>query len=265
MEERFAAGQHDALHAQPADAIHVPLELVQADLALVGVGLPDVAHHAAAVARTVNRQRENRQRLKLPAPASQSAAAGFGDGDHYASISSPGSPSASRDTRARYPSRQQPSRTVHTRTGMTARRAPEKLRQVPDRRRGPHRRAWSDERHCAMPTTRDSKGSRATRLKIARSAGKPGCSRPARGRCNIVAACVVTAPHERFCADLSRGVRARATRRAGRLPRSDASRCLSPAALPRQSDARQPCGQTESDWTSGTTQTTRQRASTRSV
>ena len=36
-------------------------KIVRADLALFGVGLPDVAHHAAAVARAVNAQRENRQ------------------------------------------------------------------------------------------------------------------------------------------------------------------------------------------------------------
>ena len=74
MQERLAAGQHHALHVQRADRLDVPLEIVRGDLALFGVGLPDVAHHAAAVAGAVDAQREDRQALEPVRDAAAGAA-----------------------------------------------------------------------------------------------------------------------------------------------------------------------------------------------
>ena len=74
MQQRLAAGQHHALHAQRADRVDVPLEIVGRDLALVGVGLPDVAHHASAVAGAVHAQREDRQALEPMRDAAPGAA-----------------------------------------------------------------------------------------------------------------------------------------------------------------------------------------------
>ena len=62
-------GEHHALHVQAPDVRDMPVEIAERQLALVGVGLPDVAHHAAAVAGAVHAQREDRQRMQPIAPA----------------------------------------------------------------------------------------------------------------------------------------------------------------------------------------------------
>ena len=64
-------------------------ELLSIDLALVRVGLPDVAHDTAAIARAVNAQREDRQRLDRSCPPRGATPAGFGERHHQATSSNP--------------------------------------------------------------------------------------------------------------------------------------------------------------------------------
>jgi hypothetical protein len=71
MQQRFAAGQHDALHPELANRAEVAIEILIRDVAFVGVCFPDVTHHAAAVAGAVDAQRKNRQAFE---PMADSAA-----------------------------------------------------------------------------------------------------------------------------------------------------------------------------------------------
>jgi len=52
MHERLAAGEYHPLDAETLDIGEMPLEFGHADL-FGPIGLPDVAHHAAAVAAAV--------------------------------------------------------------------------------------------------------------------------------------------------------------------------------------------------------------------
>ena len=61
VHERLAARQHHPLHVQVAEGIHLVLDVFAAQLALFGVGLPDVAHHAPTIATAVRHEHELRQ------------------------------------------------------------------------------------------------------------------------------------------------------------------------------------------------------------
>ena len=82
VQQRFAAGQHHPLHMKAANPVHVPVEIVRRDFALIGVGLPDIAHHATAIAGAVHRQRQDRQALEPAGHQAAGASREFAGPDH---------------------------------------------------------------------------------------------------------------------------------------------------------------------------------------
>src|SRR5947209_1922049 len=63
VQQRLAAGKHDALYPKPAEDVEMSLQVLGGDLALLGVRLPDVAHHAPAVAPAMWHEYDYGQRM----------------------------------------------------------------------------------------------------------------------------------------------------------------------------------------------------------
>ena len=95
VQQRLAAREHDALDVQPRQRRDVPVERVEGNLALLRVGLPDVAHHAAAVTGAVHAERQDGQRLHAAGQAPRRPARDLDRGGQHDGRSRPGSASRS--------------------------------------------------------------------------------------------------------------------------------------------------------------------------
>ena len=61
IEQWLAAGQHDVLHSERSYRFTMPFEIGSMELASV-LSLPDIAHHTAAIALTVDTEQQNGKR-----------------------------------------------------------------------------------------------------------------------------------------------------------------------------------------------------------
>ena len=205
------------------------------DLALVGVRLPDVAHHAAAVAGAVHAQREDRQALEPMRDAAAGAARDLAGADHQCTdLESRRLPEQGPRIPATHvtadPSRDQPRRSVeHRRRRIDAARI-EHARQ----RRLRHRRLAADHRHPHVAARGGDERVERTRLgrpqhRQVRAARRPRCGRHPSSRSN----CAAPAPTVRAnpsalscrvaCADCNSSSRSRSPLNRESLPSASRS------------------------------------------
>ena len=148
------------------------------DLALVGVRLPDVAHHAAAIAGAVHAQREDRQALEPMRHPAAGAARDLAGTDHQCSTSNPGSCSRIFATWRPIQRGDDSRRSVEHRRHRIDAAGREHVRQ----RRLGHHRLSANHRHSHVTASGVDERVERTRSRSAastiRSAGTPTSMRP---------------------------------------------------------------------------------------